>query len=46
MTKKSYKKPNLISHGDVKSLTKANGAMEQTDQAFPNNTPFSDLTFS
>lgn len=44
--KKSYNAPTFQDLGSFESLTKAAGMGDFTDAQFPNNTPFSELTFS
>ena len=46
MTKKTYEAPKLEQLGSFEAMTKASGNMNSLDQAFPDNTPFSQLTFS
>lgn len=46
MNRKSYRKPTLISHGDVKSLTKGFQNGDFTDADFADGTPRGDLTFT
>ena len=46
MTRKSYRKPKLTLHGDVKSLTRGATSGFRTDATFPIGTPFGDLTFT
>lgn len=44
--KQTYTPPQLVDLGSVRELTLAAATGQHTDQAFPQNTPFSDLTFS
>lgn len=46
MNRKSYRKPTLISHGDVKSLTKGNQRGNAIDAGFDADTFTDDLTFT
>ena len=44
--KKTYEMPKLEELGSFEAMTQANGAQNSTDQLFPDNTPFNELTFS
>jgi hypothetical protein len=44
--KSEYARPRLVVYGKLEEITQANGDMNATDQAFPDNTPFKNLTFS
>ncbi|WP_156423778.1 putative RiPP precursor [Erythrobacter sp. YT30] len=44
--KKTYEKPEFNKLGSFEAMTKAAGTGDNLDQAFPDGTPFSDLTFS
>lgn len=41
-----YEKPKVEDYGDLKDLTAGNKTGSFTDAAFPNHTPFNQLTFS
>ena len=41
-----YEGPEVVDYGDLVELTAGQSGGEFTDQAFPVNTPFRNLTFS
>jgi hypothetical protein len=44
--KKVYHAPALRAHGLVEAQTKGNSGGDNTDDNFPINTPFADITFT
>ena len=46
MTKKTYEVPKLEELGSFETMTKGQTTGSKLDQAFPDGTPFGDLTFS